>query len=76
LPNSGQDLTLLGSALDSVAVILSKNVGDVSAVLELVVIRNLEVLGVLSGVTGGNYRGAPLWLSHYYRGPFQGCGLP
>lgn len=32
-----------------VAVILSKDVGDVSAVLELVVVRNLEVLGILSG---------------------------
>lgn len=32
-----------------VAVILSKDVGDVGAVLELVVVRNLEVLGILSG---------------------------
>lgn len=49
MPNSGQNFTFLGGTLDSIAVILSKNVGDVSAVFELVVVRNLEVLGILSG---------------------------
>jgi hypothetical protein len=48
LDHGSEDLALFDGALDSVAVLLDQDVGDVHAVSDLVVVGHLEVLGVLS----------------------------
>jgi hypothetical protein len=47
LEHGSEDLPLLGSALNAVAVLLDENVGDVDALLDRVVVANLVVLGIL-----------------------------